>query len=112
MIINTDTVQAAQVVGYILGGIGVMVLLPALGFLLSREFKQKDNMQAAIDALHEATTNLTAAIMDLRLLVVQNYVTQEKHESDMNEVYDHIRETAGKFEKDLSSHERYCPGKK
>lgn len=108
---NADATQVAQTVGYILSGIGVIILLPAMAFLLSREFKQKDKMQAAIDGLHEATTNLTAAIMDLRLLVVQNYVTQEKHESDMNDVYEHIREQAKRHEEDLNRHEKYCPGK-
>jgi len=96
-------------IGYLLGGIGVLVLLPSMGFLLAREFKQKDKMQTAIDGLHEATVGLTAAIMDLRLLVVQNYVTQEAHSRDMDEVYNHIRDTAKRFEDDLNRHEKYCP---
>ena len=100
----------------------ITILIGVLGYLLAREFKNKDQIRqdlknlderliTSLNKMAEATGQLSQAIMELRLFVVGNYVNTEQHESDIEGVKELVSEYARRFERELDRHESTCPGK-
>ena len=100
----------------------ITILISVLGYLLAREFKNKDQIRedlknlderliSSLNKMAEATGQLSQAIMELRLFVVGNYVNTEQHESDIEGVKELVSEYARRFERELDRHESTCPGK-
>jgi len=100
------------------GVLGVMI--PALGYLLVREFNRKDKISedlgvitarftTSIEELNRCVAALTTAVMEVRGWASERFVPRVEHEKDIDELRADIQRHADRFEKDLDRCSERCP---
>lgn len=85
------------------------VFIPALGFLLAREFKQKDRFEHTLKQLNDTIAELNLTIEGIRLWTSERFVSRMEHKEDIESLKKDIAEHAARFEKDLDRCQERCP---
>lgn len=102
---------------------GVMaVMLGIMGFLLVREFSQKDKLRTdlealagrvvtSMEALNKAVAELALAIEEIRMWSTDRFVHQTDYDRGMKEIKATIRSNKEDMRTELENHAKNCPAK-
>lgn len=104
---------------WVLGGI-LGILTPALAYLLTREFKRKDDigdevrllahkMNDAMSEFNEAVTGLTVALQEMKLWSHEHFVTRSEFKTAMDSLGTAVADAIDRFDERVQDYRDKCP---